>query len=109
MSRYAMTDKTMPPSSHKTVQELFEALDGGLHISLHSSRSIIGFAMERLRPRETVHPRTWKIERHHLSSTAVRIVDPNAEYGRRQCEAGVTRKKGKPTNVGPLFFAPSLR
>lgn len=82
MRRYAMMDKTMPPSSHKTAQELFEALDGGLHVSLHSSRSIIGLARECLRPMETVLLRTWKITRHPLlSSAAVRMVNPNAEYG----------------------------
>lgn len=70
MRRYAMMDKAMPPSSHKTEQELFDALEGGLHVSLHSSQSIIGFARERLRPRETVLPRTWKIERHPLFSSA---------------------------------------
>lgn len=67
MRRYAMTDKTMPPRSHKTIQELFEALEVGLHVSLHSSQSIIGPARERHCPGETVLPRTWS---HPFASSA---------------------------------------
>lgn len=97
--RYAMMDRTMPPSSHKTVQELLEALDSGLHISLHSPCSIISFARKRLRPTETVHTQTWKIKHHPFSSSAaVRIVNPNAECGRQECGgAGVTRSENLPT------------
>lgn len=69
MRRYAMTDKTMPPSSHKTIQEVFEALEVELHVSLHSSQSIIGPARERHCPGETVLPRTWS--HPFVSSAAV--------------------------------------